>query len=283
MKTLKIVLTSIILINLLGTPQLNAQNDIKKLENLIKNKKNQVSANEEILSSGVKALKRVTANLQVFKKSKKATKQEVNRKEKIVANMQNRLTKLNTQIDSQKQELTTLERKLARKTKRNTPKKVTASETKNTNTFDDSSISNTANELAVRKQKLEEARKKIEEARKAREIAYLKEQEALRLEVEKLEQLDNQIKAEEKSIVKEKSTLISDYEDDISINEEILTSGKEGLTKMKTKLNTVKKDPTTSKESIARKEAIIVKIEERLNKIQQEINTKKVELAKLKA
>ena len=192
MNTLKFLLITVFFINIVGTQQINAQNDFKELKTQIKVKKDQVSANEEILMSGIKALKRVTANLEDFKNSKKATKNEVNRKEKIVANMQDRLTKLNSQIDNQKENLASLERKLARKTKKSTPKKTATQKAKNNV---ETPIKDNVSELAIRKQKLEEARRKIEESRKAKEIAYLKEQEALRLEVEKLEQLDNQIDA----------------------------------------------------------------------------------------
>ena len=185
MNTLKFLLLTVFFINIIGTQQINAQNDFKELKTQIKVKKDQVSANEEILMSGIKALKRVTANLEDFKKSKKATKNEVNRKEKIVANMQDRLTKLNSQIDNQKENLASLERKLTRKTKKSTPKKTATQKAKNNV---ETPIKDNVSELAIRKQKLEEARRKIEESRKAKEIAYLKEQEALRLEVEKLEQ-----------------------------------------------------------------------------------------------
>ncbi len=283
MKTLKFLLTAVFFIFFVSLQQVNAQNEIKLLKSQIEDKKDQIDANEEVLVSGVRALKRVTANLVDFKNGKNATKEEVKRKEKIVASMQSRLTRLNSQIDNQKSDLAKIEEKLAKKTRRNTPKKAELVEKKEI-AIDavDNSVNNTVSELALRKKQLEDARLKLENDRKAKEIAYLKQQETLRLEAEKLKQLDNQIKAEEKSIVKEKSTLISDFEDDISINEEILTSGREGLARMTAKLEKAKKDPSTSKESIARKEAIIVKIKDRLIKIQEEINAKKLELNKLK-
>ncbi|QXP72438.1 hypothetical protein H0I31_01680 [Tenacibaculum sp. AHE15PA] len=279
MKTLKFLLTAVFFIFFASLQQVNAQNEIKLLKSQVEDKKDQIDANEEVLVSGVRALKRVTANLEDFKKGKNTTKEEIKRKEKIVSSMQSRLTRLNAQIDMQKDDLAAIERKLERKTRKSSPKvaKVVTEKTVVNN-----SVNNTVSELALRKKQLEDARLKLENDRKAKEIAYLKQQESLRLEAEKLKQLDNQIKAEEKSIVKEKGTLISDYEDDISINEEILTSGKEGLARMNAKLEKAKKDPSTSKESIARKEAIIVKIKDRLIKIQEEINAKKLELNKLK-
>ncbi|WNW02889.1 hypothetical protein RRF68_05685 [Tenacibaculum sp. HL-MS23] len=279
MKTLKFLLTAVFFIFFVSLQQVNAQNEIKLLKSQVEDKKDQIDANEEVLVSGVRALKRVTANLEDFKKGKNTTKEEIKRKEKIVSSMQSRLTRLNAQIDMQKDDLAAIERKLERKTRKSSPKvaKVVTEKTVVNN-----SVNNTVSELALRKKQLEDARLKLENDRKAKEIAYLKQQESLRLEAEKLKQLDNQIKAEEKSIVKEKSTLISDFEDDISINEEILTSGKEGLARMNAKLEKAKKDPSTSNESISRKEAIIVKIKDRLIKIQEEINAKKLELNKLK-
>ena len=82
MKNLKFLVTFILFVNFFSLQQISAQNDIKKLKTEIKNKENQISANEEILVSGVKALKRVKANLEDFKKSKRATKRDVNRKRK---------------------------------------------------------------------------------------------------------------------------------------------------------------------------------------------------------
>ncbi|WP_233883517.1 hypothetical protein [Tenacibaculum piscium] len=285
MNTLKIIATTIFLTFILGIQQTTAQNEIKTL-------KNKISADEEVLMSGIKALKRVNANLENFKKSRKATKENIARKEYIVNNIQEKLTKLNAKIDRQKEELLALEIKSSKTieqpkkeqeiTVKNKKIKPTEKPKKINVTKPIQNTNNTINELALRKQKLEEARIKLEEERKAKEIAYLKEQETLHLEAEKLKQLGNQIKAEEKSIIKEKGTLISDYEDAISINQEILISGKEGLARMKTKLKNAKLDPTTSKESITRKEAIIIKIEERLNNIQAEITAKELELAKLK-
>ncbi|MBE7685032.1 hypothetical protein F7647_03030 [Tenacibaculum piscium] len=293
MNTLKIIVTTIFLTFILGIQQTTAQNEIKTL-------KNKISADEEVLMSGIKALKRVNANLENFKKSRKATKENIARKEYIVNNIQEKLTKLNAKINRQKEELLALEIKSSKTieqpkkeqekqqekqqeiTVKNKKIKPTEKPKKINVTKPIQDTNNTINELALRKQKLEEARIKLEEERKAKEIAYLKEQETLHLEAEKLKQLGNQIKAEEKSIIKEKGTLISDYEDAISINQEILISGKEGLARMKTKLKNAKLDPTTSKESITRKEAIIIKIEERLNNIQAEITAKELELAKLK-
>jgi len=281
MKALRL-LVSIFFVSLISVQQISAQDDIKTLKAQVKNKQSQISANEEILMSGVTALKRVKGNLERFKNSKKATKQEVERKEKIVANMQQRLTKLNSQIDLHKKDLATLERKLARKLKKEQPVEKVENTTQNTEVAYDDNISSEQKEILLQKQKLEEARKKLDEERKTRELAYLKEQETLRLEEEKLKQLSNQIKAKEQNISKEKNTLISDLEDDISINEEILISGKEGLAKMKSKLEEAKKDASTSKESIERKEAIISQIETRLLKIENEIDAKKLELSKIK-
>ncbi|WP_417786152.1 hypothetical protein [Tenacibaculum sp.] len=287
MKTLRFLVTLTFFITF-TCQQVNAQDDIKALKAQVKNKKDQISANEEILISGVGALKRVKGNLERFKTSKKATKQEIERKEKIVANMQQRLSKLNSQIDLHKKDLASLERKLARKLKKEETKKEEVKEEAKATTAStglvvyEDNISDEQKEVLLQKQKLEEARKKLDEERKARELAYLKEQEALRLEEEKLKQLSNQIKAKEQNISKEKNTLISDLEDDISINEEILISGKEGLAKMKSKLEEAKKDASTSKESIERKQAIINKIENRLLKIENEIDAKKQELAKIK-
>ncbi|CAM1363278.1 conserved exported hypothetical protein [Tenacibaculum sediminilitoris] len=288
MKTLKFLAALTLFTAFVHTQQIVAQDDIKELKIQVKNKENQINANEEILVSGVTALKRVKTNFERFKKNKKATKQEIERKEKIVANMQQRLTKLNAQVDNQKKDLNILERKLARKLKKEEAKEEDVKEEGKAATASnglvvyEDNISDEQKEVLLQKQKLEEARKKLDEERKARELAYLKEQEALRLEEEKLKQLSNQIKAKEKNISKEKNTLISDLEDDISINEEILISGKEGLAKMKSKLEKAKKDATTSKESIERKQVIIDKIENRLLKIENEIDVKKQELAKIK-
>ncbi|PKH51609.1 hypothetical protein CXF68_13365 [Tenacibaculum sp. Bg11-29] len=224
MKTLKFLIFAILFTSLVTVQEASAQDEIKVLKNKVKDKKNQISANEEFLISGISALKRVNSNLENFKKDKKATKKEVKRKEKIVANVQTRLTNLKNLINDRKGELVALEKKLARKQKRATPKEVKT--VQETETESAAPLTDAKSELALRKQKLENARKKLEDERKAKEIAYLNQQEELRLEADKLAQLDNQIKAEEESIINENKTLISDYEDDISINEEILISGK---------------------------------------------------------
>lgn len=281
MKSFKSLIFTTILTLFVTTQQTYAQTDeISTLKDQIEAKKNEISVNEEILISGISALKRVNTGLQTLKDNK-ASREEIVRKQRAVSNIQKRLSNLKSLIQLRKKELAPLESKLSRKTKKTQTKVNTNAANAATNVALTPEQKET-NRLKLLKVKLENARKKLEEDRKAREIAYLNEQEQLRLQAEKLEQLDNQIKAKEESIVKEKSTLISDFEDDISINEEILLSGLEGLNRIKAKLETAKKDPTTSKESIKRKEAIIVKIETRLAKIREDISLKKQELSKLK-
>lgn len=285
MKSLKFLTIIALLAFFANTQKVLAQgSDIDLLKEQIEAKKNEISVNEEILISGISALKRVNISLQELK-DKQASREEIARKQKVVSSVQKRLSNLKSLIQVKKTELAPLESKLLRKTKKAQEKLVSNKTTTNTKTGTIADVDVTdkdAERLNLLKIKLENARKKLEADRKAREIAYLNEQEALRLQAEQLNKLDSQIKAKEESIVKEKTTLISDYEDDISINEEILLSGIEGLNKMKSKLETAKKDSTTSKESIQRKQAIIVKIEARLAKIRGDINAKKIELEKLK-
>ncbi len=285
MKSLKFLTIIALLAFFVNTQKVLAQgSDIDLLKEQIEAKKNEISVNEEILISGISALKRVNVSLQELK-DKQASREEIARKQKVVSSVQKRLSNLKSLIQVKKTELAPLESKLLRKTKKAQEKLASKNAATNTTTDIIADVDVTdkdAERLSQLKAKLENARKKLEADRKAREIAYLNEQEALRLQAEQLNKLDNQIKAKEESIVKEKTTLISDYEDDISINEEILLSGIEGLNRMKSKLETAKKDSTTSKESIQRKQAIIVKIEARLAKIRGDINAKKIELEKLK-
>jgi vacuolar-type H+-ATPase subunit H len=285
MKSLKFLTIIALLAFFANTQKVLAQgSDIDLLKEQIEAKKNEISVNEEILISGISALKRVNISLQELK-DKQASREEIARKQKVVSSVQKRLSNLKSLIQVKKTELAPLESKLLRKTKKAQEKLASNKTTTNTKTGTIADVDVTdkdAERLNLLKIKLENARKKLEADRKAREIAYLNEQEALRLQAEQLNKLDSQIKAKEESIVKEKTTLISDYEDDISINEEILLSGIEGLNKMKSKLETAKKDSTTSKESIQRKQAIIIKIEARLAKIRGDINAKKIELEKLK-
>lgn len=281
MKSLKFLILSTVLAIFVNIEQTSAQtDDINLLKDQIEAKKNEISVNEEILISGISALKRVNTSLQELK-ANKASREEILRKQKVISSVQKRLYNLKSLIQTRKKELLPLEAKLSRKTTKNIAK-TSVKTTNDSATKVLTPEEKETNRLKLLKTKLETARKKLEEDKKAREIAYLNEQEALRLQAEKLEQLDNQIKAKEKSIVKEKTTLISDLEDDISINEEILLSGIQGLNKMKAKLDTAKQDATTSQESLKRKEAIIVKIESRLAKIRGDINAKKIELEKLK-
>lgn len=272
----KLLTTALFFVIFLNFPEVAAQNDIATLKEEINASEYKISANEEILLAGVAALKREKATLEQFKNSKYASSIDVNRKERIATDMQLRLTKLNSQIDSQKEELALLEKKLARRIKRNPE---LDDSTDSTETIYDPNLSSEENRLLIQKQELEAARQKLENARKEREIAYLKEQETLRLEEEKLNLLDLRIQNKEQNITDEKNTLISDLEDDIQINEEILISGKYGLAKLKSKLEEAKLETNVSKKSIERKEAIIFNIEERLNKIQLEIDEK---LQKLK-
>ncbi|EGV42849.1 hypothetical protein BZARG_1997 [Bizionia argentinensis JUB59] len=280
--TSKLLITALFLVTFLNLQEVVAQNDIADLQEEIINFENKISANEEILLGGVSALKREKEALKQFKNSKYANSAQVNRKEKLASSMQQRLTKLNSQIDYYKEELGFLEKKLARKIKRNPElAQELTQNAESAGTIYDVNSSSDENKLLLQKQVLEAAREKLDDARKQREIAYLKEQEALRLEEEKLNLLGLKIKNKEQNINKEKNTLISDLEDDILINEEILISGQVGLRKMKSKLEEAKLETNVSKKSIERKEAIIFNIEERLNKIQAEIDEKLQKLKEL--
>lgn len=278
----KLLSTALFLVIFLNLQEVVAQNDIATLQEEINTIENTISANEEILLAGVAALKREKADLEQFKNSKHVTSTQVNRKEKLAYSMQQRLTKLNTQIDYHQKELDVLEKRLAKRIKKNPElAEELAQNTEAIEILYDPNLSSEENRLLIQKQELEVARQKLEDERKKRDIAYLKEQEALYLEEEKLNLLDLRIKNKEQNITNEKNTLISDLEDDIKINEEILISGQYGLAKMKSKLEEAKLETNVSKKSIERKEAIIFNIEERLNKIQVEIDEKLQKLKEL--
>lgn len=279
--TSKLLPTAIFILIFLNFQGAVAQDDIAALREEITNIENTISANEEILLGGVAALKKEKTALQQFKNSN-SNSPEVRRRERLTASMQGRLTKLNSQIDAQKDELEVLQKKLARRIKKNPELAKELNETPDSAApVYDTNLSAEENRLIAERQELEVARQKLEDARKRREIAYLREQETLRMEEEKLNLLDLKIKNKEQNITVEKNTLISDLEDDIRINEEILISGKYGLAQLKSKLEEAKLESNVSKTSIERKEAIIASIEERLNKIQAEIDGKLEELKEL--
>ena len=119
MKSLKFLTIIALLAFFANTQKVLAQgSDIDLLKEQIEAKKNEISVNEEILISGISALKRVNVSLQELK-DKQASREEIARKQKVVSSVQKRLSNLKSLIQVKKTELAPLESKLLRKTKLN--------------------------------------------------------------------------------------------------------------------------------------------------------------------
>jgi chromosome segregation ATPase len=254
-----------------------AQEISKEDRKQIKTQEEEIQANEDMLVSGVKGLTRIKSRLEKDKSKKRISQAEVERKEKIIRNVESRLSSLENKITKQKQELRDFKKSL----------KITVEEKTDIEVAEKVVIEDeTASDIKEREEKLELAKQKLAQQIKESEEAFKRQQEALRKKNEELSKLDNKLKAEKKAIqdklTEENRQKIMEYEDDISVNEEMLISGREGLKRKKEKLEAAKNDGSLTKESIARRSSVIERIEKRLNKIEREIETKKEAIKKLK-
>ena len=279
MKNIKILIPLLTLLLIVGVYDMNGQEVkiSKEVKKKIKEKEEEIRANEEMLMSGVEGIERTKVKLAKSIKNSKITPEEITKKERILYKVEGRLSLLNKKIEEQKESLN------AFKVENNLVAGATAS--KKTEAVADEAVIKEAlvtGDIKARKQRLKEAREKLEEEILEREAAHELEQANLA----KLAELASKIKAEEEGIEREKQEAadkilaekqkkINNIEDDIFVSQEILISGQEGLVRSKERLEKAKTDGVSTPEDIARKASIVDRVEIRLKTIEMEIKEKR--------
>lgn len=212
MRKIKILIPFLTLFLCFGIQNIVAQEISKEVLSKIKEKEQEIRTSEEILISGVEGLERTKSRLNKLRNNKKTSAEEIEKKERILSKVEQRLTNLEVDIEKQKESLRAYKQTNQLPVKEG---KKTASSIKETKKVVPKKTATkkvvVENNLEARKERLKNAQLKLEKERLAREETLKKNQlklEKERLAIEnahqqeqaKLAALDNEIKAEEEKI-----------------------------------------------------------------------------------